>query len=188
MPIPLLRTGQHSSGPTRKLSGAWLTTCPSSLVPFLCLRNRRVPLLRLGCSGLVVIVLCRSARIRLSPRIVLVGIGIFVKPGGTFVARFVLCVASSVTPALGLLLMFPPVCLANLRLRGGRLAEEEVLELDQAEFNRARACRSQAQQVAAFRPRLPELPVLRADGAWLPGDKSHPLGRNRRFLLHESTA
>ena len=77
-----------------------------------------------------------------------------------------------------------PVCLANLRLRGACLAEDEVSDLDRAEHCRVRACRSQAQSVAAFRPSLPELPVLRADGVWLPGDLSHPLGTSRRFLLH----
>lgn len=78
-----------------------------------------------------------------------------------------------------------PVCLANLQSRGSVLTDDEVLRLDQEEHCRVRTCQVRSQPAAAYRPRLPDLPVQRADGSWWhPGDSGHPLGANRRLLLH----
>ena len=81
-----------------------------------------------------------------------------------------------------------PVCLANLCLRGVCLTWEEVVVLDQAELDRVRSCHAKAHPAAAFRPSLPDQPVLRPDGTWFPGDSGHPLGSGRRWLLHMQNA
>ena len=76
----------------------------------------------------------------------------------------------------------------NYLLRGQRLAPAEVQALDAAEVARVQACRQQSrnyrrQIVPANRVSMPTLPVLRVDGWWPPGDRGHPLGPHRRFLL-----
>ena len=81
-----------------------------------------------------------------------------------------------------------PICLHNLQLRANRLSLEHVQELDQAEVERVKVCRDRSQNPRAspsiaYRRALPVLPILRTDGVWMPGDRGHPLGPNRRLLL-----
>ena len=81
-----------------------------------------------------------------------------------------------------------PVCLSNYVLRDRRLSAPEVEALDEAERQRVESCRKQSanprrQPLAAYRSSMPAEPVLREDGTWIPGDRGHPLGPNRRLLL-----
>ena len=80
------------------------------------------------------------------------------------------------------------ICLHNYHLRDCKLTPAEVDALDLAERQRIHTCRLQSknprkQPSVAYRSSLPTAPVLRPDGAWLPGDPGHPLGPNRRLLL-----
>ena len=84
-----------------------------------------------------------------------------------------------------------PVCMDNLRIRNDVLPSDEVESLDRAEHDRIRSCQSHSQlsSAAAYRANLPVVPVRRADGSWWrPGDRGHPLGPNRRLLLHTHNA
>ena len=83
-----------------------------------------------------------------------------------------------------------PVCLLNYKLRNLIVPECRVEHLDQIERDRVAACQGSAagrrQPTVAYRSCMPVMPVLRPDGVWMPGDPGHPLGPNRRFLLHKS--
>ena len=84
-----------------------------------------------------------------------------------------------------------PICLHNYRLRNTIVPDWQIQQLDQIERERIKECRARSmcyrrQPVAAYRPGMPARPVLRPDGAWLPGDPSHPLGPGRSLLRHIS--